>query len=131
MGEAEAYVVRTEKASAIHARPDCPGLSRTDGAEATTYDADPERSLCPSCHDDRRFIASTPAVPAVVSCPCGDGVAEHVTAVSTPTGTRPRLEHYYRHEGCPVGGTIVEYRGRRVREAGPLFHPDRYDYLFE
>lgn len=122
----QAFIVHTETAESIHARADCPGLSRATAVEPTTYADAPERRRCPVCHETDRHITTTPAVPAEVACPCGDGHAEAVASYSEPRGHRRVTMHNYRHRGCPLGGTIVVAHGRRVRSCGPLFHPDRY-----
>lgn len=66
-------------------------------------------------------------VPQNVSCPCGNGYAEHrCTTVSNPGRRRRRLVHNYRHAGCDIGGAIVVERSFVSRRVGPLFQPGRY-----
>lgn len=68
-------------------------------------------------------------VPRSVACPCGNGYAERRPEPIVEPGRRrkQRTIWHYRHDGCPLGGTMVVEFGRIVRRTGPLFRAERYD----
>jgi len=75
----------------------------------------------------------TDEVPPVVECPCGGGHAERLSSsISEPyrKNAKRRIQtFFYRHRGCPIGGSIVLLDGEVLRTVSPLFHPKRYNAL--
>jgi hypothetical protein len=80
-------------------------------------------------------------IPPVVECPCGNGHAERKSASITEPYSKDAGERMtsfqYRHEDCPIGGTIVAVEQPLedgfdydvVRTLGPLFNPAKYNSL--
>lgn len=115
-----AYIGATADAACLHTTPDCPQLSGAISINTTDPLTDTERSWCGACRSEAR--PSTYHPPETTPCPCGAGHAERVHA----SGNRGHVEHYYRHRGCPYGGTVVVVNGALCRRVGPVFQPARY-----
>lgn len=130
-----AYISPSRTSTSIHRDPDCYRLEQANEVIEVDPSDYTERASCPQCST----VIETPVgkyTPASVPCPCGEGEAtlrrrvttgttRNVRGSSLPGGTETTHWHY-RHDGCPIGGTVVTDGESVLRRIGPLFDKDAY-----
>lgn len=106
-------------------------VSRHERCGAPTKSGHPCQKRLESCpyHDDEDRTPEYDA-PESIPCPCGSGAAtvrtRRITEPFTFDGNKTAIHYHYRHDGCPIGGTLVVVDGEVHRRHGPLFAPERY-----